>query len=216
MGTTADKLNKIIDSKAKIKAAIESKGVENVGDVLANYPDKITSIQSGCKPGYLEINEVNIKQTQFRGTSYIKEVKLPKDMSMITSMRSAFEGFDLNSIIIPDLPLVTDMHSCLSGCQRLSTAVIPDLPNVTDLGYCFNSCYGLKDLTIGKIGNNIKTLSDWQLNHRRMTKQSVLNVLNALPDPAVGDKKCAIGEWQLGLLTPEEIAIGTNKGWTLI
>lgn len=47
MGTTAEKLNKILDSKAKIKAAIEAKGVSDVGDVLANYPDKIASIQSG-------------------------------------------------------------------------------------------------------------------------------------------------------------------------
>ena len=30
MGTTADKLNKLKESKAAIKAAIEAKGVENV------------------------------------------------------------------------------------------------------------------------------------------------------------------------------------------
>lgn len=49
MGTTADKLQKILDSKAAIKAAIEAKGVENVGDVLSNYSEKIKSI-----PGYTE------------------------------------------------------------------------------------------------------------------------------------------------------------------
>ena len=47
MGTTADKLNKILASKAAIKAAIEAKGVENVGDILSAYPDKIAGIQSG-------------------------------------------------------------------------------------------------------------------------------------------------------------------------
>lgn len=47
MGTTADKLNKVLQSKAAIKAAIEAKGVTDVGDVLANYPAKIASIQSG-------------------------------------------------------------------------------------------------------------------------------------------------------------------------
>lgn len=44
MGTIRDKLNKAIESKAAIKAAIEAKGVENVGDVLADYPDKIKQI----------------------------------------------------------------------------------------------------------------------------------------------------------------------------
>lgn len=44
MGTTADKLNNILNSKAAIKQAIESKGVINVGDILSEYPDKIKQI----------------------------------------------------------------------------------------------------------------------------------------------------------------------------
>ena len=32
MGTTADKLNKTLDSKAAIKSAIEAKGVSDVGE----------------------------------------------------------------------------------------------------------------------------------------------------------------------------------------
>lgn len=43
----ANKLNKILDSKAKIKAAIEAKGVTNVGDVLSEYPSKIEEISGG-------------------------------------------------------------------------------------------------------------------------------------------------------------------------
>ena len=45
MGTTAQKLQKILDSKADIKAAIESKNV-TVGDApLDEYGDKIRSIR---------------------------------------------------------------------------------------------------------------------------------------------------------------------------
>ena len=44
MGTTADKLNKLKESKAAIKAAIEAKGVENVGEILSEYPAKIAAI----------------------------------------------------------------------------------------------------------------------------------------------------------------------------
>ena len=43
----ADKLQSILDSKAAIKSAIEAKGVENVGDILADYPDKIAEIKTG-------------------------------------------------------------------------------------------------------------------------------------------------------------------------
>ena len=47
MGTTAQKLQAIVDSKAAIKAAIEAKGVSDVGDVLSDYADKIEAIPSG-------------------------------------------------------------------------------------------------------------------------------------------------------------------------
>lgn len=46
MGTTVNKLNKILDSKAKIKAALEAKGVQNIGDKLSDYPSKIESIKT--------------------------------------------------------------------------------------------------------------------------------------------------------------------------
>lgn len=48
----ADKLRSILESKAAIKAAIEAKGVTDVGDVLADYPSKIASIQSGSTDEY--------------------------------------------------------------------------------------------------------------------------------------------------------------------
>lgn len=47
MGTTAQKLQAIQNSKAAIKSAIEAKGVSDVGDVLADYAGKISEIPSG-------------------------------------------------------------------------------------------------------------------------------------------------------------------------
>lgn len=48
MGTTTDKLNKILESKAAIKAAITNKGVEvSDTDTFASYADKINNIQTG-------------------------------------------------------------------------------------------------------------------------------------------------------------------------
>lgn len=47
MGTTADKLNKLLQTKAAIKTAIEAKGVI-VGDAkFADYPTKIAAIEGG-------------------------------------------------------------------------------------------------------------------------------------------------------------------------
>ena len=46
MGTTAQKLQAILDSKADIKSAIESKDVEVGNAPLDEYGDKIRSINS--------------------------------------------------------------------------------------------------------------------------------------------------------------------------
>lgn len=45
MGTTEQKLQAIANSKAAIKQAIENRGVQDVGDVLADYPQKISDIK---------------------------------------------------------------------------------------------------------------------------------------------------------------------------
>lgn len=47
MATIAENLQTILDSKAAIKAAIESKGVTDVGNKIADYAGKIESIESG-------------------------------------------------------------------------------------------------------------------------------------------------------------------------
>lgn len=58
MGTTAQKLQAIQNSKAAIKSAIEAKGVSDVGDVLADYATKIGQISGGSSgdPRY-EVSE---------------------------------------------------------------------------------------------------------------------------------------------------------------
>lgn len=58
MGTTAQKLQAVANSKAAIKAAIQAKGVSDVGDVLSAYASKIQQIPSGGG-GEVERKDVN-------------------------------------------------------------------------------------------------------------------------------------------------------------
>lgn len=46
MGTTADKLQKLADTKADLKAALAEKG-QTVGDVFSEYPAAVRAISSG-------------------------------------------------------------------------------------------------------------------------------------------------------------------------
>ena len=114
MGTTADKLNKLKESKAAIKAAIEAKGVTDVGDILANYPSKIASIQSGASDYELEskmlilpVNTTTIT-TKTGGTAAVAtndHIKIvDADLKHYTvkewNDRSVANGFD-NELIAP-------------------------------------------------------------------------------------------------------------------
>ena len=47
-----------------------------------------------------------------------------------------------------------------------------------------------------------------------LTVDSLVNILNALPN-ASASRVCNLGSTNLAKLTPEQIAIATNKGWTL-
>ena len=47
MATIAENLTLLKSTKAGIKAAIEAKGVSNVGDKFSDYPAKIASIPTG-------------------------------------------------------------------------------------------------------------------------------------------------------------------------
>jgi predicted Zn-dependent peptidase len=52
MGTTADKLNKILETKQAIRQAIITKGVEVGEDTkFADYPSRIVAIQTGSGEG---------------------------------------------------------------------------------------------------------------------------------------------------------------------
>lgn len=111
----ADKLQSILDSKSAIRSAIEAKGVENVGDILADYPDKIAEIKTGgegytdyeleAQSLFLKVNSTTVtlkdgKTAAVASNDHIKIVD--EDMKHYTlkewNDRSVSNGFD-NSLV---------------------------------------------------------------------------------------------------------------------
>ena len=113
MGTTANKLNKILDSKAKIKAAIEAKGVTNVGDVLSEYPSKIEEISGG---GF-QIPT---------GTSfgYSKWESIPPEVITYINTTSGYYGLFYNAVIAyinPETVFIpSDCSQMFDSCRSKS------------------------------------------------------------------------------------------------
>ena len=61
MGTTADKLNKLLQTKVAIKAAIEDKGVIVGTAKFADYPNKIAAISGGGTPDLESYEDILIR-----------------------------------------------------------------------------------------------------------------------------------------------------------
>ena len=144
MGTTADKLNKILESKAAIKAAIEAKGVSDVGDVLAEYPDKIASISggsgkfvvpNGLKFGYSKVFDA----TQF-------------DTSQVTDMSYMLYQYKGTSLDLSGLDTsnVTNMTYMFSNCSNITSLDLSSLnvDNVTNMSYLFYYCNAAKSINL--------------------------------------------------------------------
>ena len=85
---------------------------------------------------------------------------------------------------------------------------------LTDVAYMFGYCYSL---------NKINFYDNFKVNNldftycRTLTHDSLVDMLNKLAD-VTGDSTTytlKLGAFNLGKLTAEEVATGTNKGWTI-
>lgn len=171
MGTVADKLNYLQDTKEAIKSALIEKGVSVAdSDTFRSYADKISDIKTTEMEdalvtrnltSYTNDRVTNIGAGAFYGASKLTTVYFPK----VTTLGSyAFAGSGLTrvteaefpSLINPsvgfreanitevDLPKITGNTGQFYGCKKL---VRVNMPNATVLG-SFNLCTALVDVNM--------------------------------------------------------------------
>lgn len=163
MGTTADKLNKILDSKAKIKAAIEAKGVSDVGDVLANYPDKIASIQSGGGSsgftGHADVEglkaigwtDEDIEYYQTHGVNWNEEDdayhKVPQDNIDLYGVLTIdnIQEYKDRIVYLPkiDTSKRTNLSKLFKDCSSLIFIPMIDTSSAVTMDHMFFGCYSI-------------------------------------------------------------------------
>lgn len=271
MGTTADKLNKILESKAAIKAAIEAKGVSDVGDVLAEYPDKIASISGGGGGKFVVPNGLRFAYSisldpelfdtrkviqmgymlAYFNSPTITSLDLSSwDVSSAMYTNQMFLScYTLESIIMPLFtePKVVDMSAMFNGCSKLKTidlsnfntckvktmnsmfyncSVLTDIDmSTSDLTSCtsmssFGRCFKLVNLKLNDLGHNQSCTELSLTDCSALSKESVLFLFNnAFDRKAEGFVKSftiKLNATTKALLTDDEIAIATNKGFTVV
>ena len=161
----------------------------------------------------------------FNGCTALKTI--PQiDMSNVTNISSMFKDCkSLETIPQLDTSKVFSYTNVFSGCSNLTK--LPSLNlgaaiNVTDL---FKECSKLTDvgglIDLGKTvtastspNNSYYSLTLTQCN--ALTHDSLLNIINGLYDISGKPvQKIILGNTLKAKLTAEEIAIATNKGWTV-
>lgn len=134
MGTTAQKLQAIQNSKAAIKSAIEAKGVSDVGDVLADYATKIGEISGGGSSGDLryEVSEQGALTKKSFAVNWFN------DLTSIPAygLKYAYYGSNVTSISFPNLTTVerSGLSGAFYGCTSLTSVDLSKITSVQQLG----------------------------------------------------------------------------------
>lgn len=182
MGTTADKLNKLLETKEAIRTAINNKGgTLTTTDTFASYATAIDSLPSGGG-GSLKTLLDATKSCYYlfylySGTS-VNDLISYSDTSAVTNMSYMFSQC-INLATIPQLNTsnVTNMNSMFSYCSKLLTLSHLDTSKVTSMVYMFTGCTHLTIIDITHM--NITSSSNSQYfasNCRSLTKLIIRNM----------------------------------------
>ena len=175
----------------------------------------------------LDTSKVTKMQEMFLECSSLTTIPL-LDTSSVTNMQSMFSGCTaLTTIPLLDTSSVTNMQEMFKTCTSLTTIPLLDTSSIINIWRIFNNCSNIENIGgFQNLGNAYsKTASantyQYELSLSKLTKLthgSLMNVINNLYDIATKGckaQKLTLGTDNMAKLTAEEIAIATNKGWTV-
>ena len=170
MGTTAQKLNKILETKEAIRTAINNKGgTLTTTDTFASYPSAIDSLPSGGGDPLKEfLDEAKSASFMFSGRmgtngeyttwhynlTYERLQKLLKyeTTSSVTKMNGMFYYCNaLTTIPLFDTSLVTTIANMCAYCSNLTNFPQLDTSKVTNMINTFGYCSKLKTIKLNTI-----------------------------------------------------------------
>ena len=164
---TADKLNKLLNTKAAIKQAIIDKGVEITdNEPFANYPNKIAEITGGGNNEELTGSYIIARfENCEEGNNFIKkatELDVSHfDTSNMRTMNDMFNRYenltslDLSSWDISNVEEMTGMFDSSSSITTFGDISNWNTSNLRKTRSMFGSCRGLTSLD----------LSNWDVNN---------------------------------------------------
>lgn len=157
---------------------------------------------------YTTTANVTIMEGMFRNCSNLTTIPLI-DTSKVTSMGDMFNGCsNLTTIPQLDMSIVDSMSNMFANCSKLTSIPEIDASHVNGMSIAFYKCTSLT--SIGLYGFSVSIdIATTALEH-----DAIVALLNQA-GTARYNQKITMGSAKLALLSDEEKAIATNKGWTL-
>lgn len=199
---------------------IDTGNVTNMQNMFLNCTSLITIPQ-------LNTNKVTNMYGMFNGCSSLKTIP-----SIVTNNVTNMTSMFLNCYALVEIPQfntsnVISMNSMFYTCSSLTTVPLLNADKVTDLSNVFN--YTKKLTNFGgllNIGQAYSTSSSenyskyvYKLSScKQLTHESLINIINGLYDiktKGCNSQSLTLGDENIAKLTAEEIAIATEKGWTV-
>lgn len=132
------------------------------------------------------------------------------DTSKVTNVNSMFRDCsNLTSIPELDTSNVTYSASMFNGCSKLTSVPELDMSKSNSTDFMFSGCTKLTSIGIYGFTHGID-ISSTALEH-----DAIVALLNQAGIAYQHGVKITMGSAKLALLSDEEKAIATNKGWTL-
>ena len=217
---------------------LTSGGYGTIGGYIKKIPQldtsnvtNMNSMFNGCENlipiPQLNTSNVTNMSNMFSRCNSLTTIPL-MDTSKVTYMANMFyQCYSLTTIPLIDTSNVTSMNSMFYSCRNLISIPQLNLSKVTNVQVMFLSCHALTTLggfqNLGMAYNTSKSAnySYYTLDlsaSSKLTHDSLMNVINNLYD--IKSKGCnpqqlILGSTNLAKLTAEEIAIATNKGFSV-
>lgn len=161
MGTTVEKLTKVLETKEAIRTAINNKGgTLTETDTFASYPNAIDSLPSGGGNTLKTLLDATKSTSRlfynYKGAS-VNELISYDDTSSVTTMQEMFNGCS-NITTIPQLDMsnVTNMSTMFKDCESLTEVPLINTNKVTDMQYMFMYCKSLNTIPLIDTSNVTK------------------------------------------------------------
>lgn len=243
MATVAENLQTILDIKSDIKDAIVAKGVSVAdSDSFGSYADKIGEISGGhtsidvgalgLKFAYSSFEQVpdifsfdNISDMRWMFGFCEELTSVPLfDTSKVEDFSNAFRSTKLTTIPLFDTSNVINMEYLFYYNTTIESIPQLDAGNCKTISNAFYNCKNLTNVggfnNFGKYESTATYQNDkslWFPSSDKLTYESCMNIFYNVYDMTSFDyRKTAsikLHSTPYSLLTDDDIAIATNKGW---